>query len=148
MRIHLSPLRIVQDKGCGDLGPLRVHDPGVLGPELLQAVTGAAQEVSHPSDVVHQHDYVEVLVGARLLVEQSIDAQGFQQCIVSYPEFSCRDIEAYVDRALKKYYLSPVYASVVLKNALSRNGWRELRVIARSGQVFLRYLARSRGTGR
>jgi hypothetical protein len=48
---------------------MRIHDPSVLGPELLQAIPGAAQELSHSSDVVDQHDDVEILVGARLLLE-------------------------------------------------------------------------------
>lgn len=36
-------------------------------------VGGAAQEVAHSNDVVHQHDEVQILMGVRLLSEQSID---------------------------------------------------------------------------
>lgn len=78
------------------------------------------------------------------LVEQSIDECGFQKCIVSTPEFSSREVEAYVDKALKRYYLSPSYVPVALGNVLRKHGWHELKGMWKSGRVFLRYLFRKK----
>ncbi len=73
-------------------------------------------------------------------MEASIDGQGYQKCIVSYPELSQQDIEYYVNRMLKEYYLSPAYVMVSLRNLLQRNGWRELEVMLRSARGFLKYM--------
>jgi radical SAM superfamily enzyme YgiQ (UPF0313 family) len=73
----------------------------------------------------------------------SIDAQGFQKCIISYPDFTTRDIEKYVDVALKKYYLNPSYISTALNNIFRRNGMFELQIMVKSAKVFFGYLGRS-----
>ncbi len=71
--VDLPPLRIVQDKGGRNLGAVRVHDPGVFRPEFLQRIAIPAQQVPHGDHVVHQHDYVEILMGTGLLSKQRID---------------------------------------------------------------------------
>lgn len=75
-------------------------------------------------------------------ISESLDKRGFQRCIVSYPEFSDKDIEHYVDRALKEYYLSPSYAQVAMKNVLSKNGLHELKSLCKSAKLFFKYIAR------
>jgi anaerobic magnesium-protoporphyrin IX monomethyl ester cyclase len=75
---------------------------------------------------------------------KSIDASGFQKCIISYPDFTKADIEYYVDQALKRYYLRPSFIPVILSNIFRRNGFNELCVMARSAKVFLGYLGRSK----
>ena len=77
-------------------------------------------------------------------MERSLDAQGYQRCIVSYPEFTKENIEEYVDRALKEYYLSPSYIPVVLRNICRKNGLHELRGMTTSARVFFRYLRRGK----
>ncbi len=77
---------------------------------------------------------------------RSLDEHGFQKCIVSYAQFTDRDIEEYVDKALKKYYLSPAFIPVALSNIFRKDGLHELTGMIRSATVFLRYLARSRGS--
>jgi radical SAM superfamily enzyme YgiQ (UPF0313 family) len=73
-------------------------------------------------------------------LEESIDDNGFQRCIVSYPEFTDRDIEYYVNRALKQYYLSPFFIPIALRNIWRRNGWYELKGMAKSARSFFQYL--------
>ena len=73
-------------------------------------------------------------------LEKSLDDQGFQKCIVSYPEFTKEDIENYVDRALKEYYLSPSYIPIAMRNVLRKNGLHELKVMIKSTKVFLEYM--------
>ena len=77
-------------------------------------------------------------------LEESLDKDGFQKCIVSYPEFTKEDIENYVDRALKEYYLSPSYIPIAMRNVLRRNGLHELKGMMMSAKVFIGYLRRER----
>jgi|AGTN01.2.fsa_nt_gi Fe-S oxidoreductase len=73
-------------------------------------------------------------------LNQSIDASGFQKCILSYPQFTREDIEAYVTRALKEYYLSPSFVPVAFSNVLRKNGLHELKSMMTSARTFLRYI--------
>ena len=75
-------------------------------------------------------------------LEESLDKDGFQKCIVSYPEFTKEDIENYVDRALKEYYLSPSYIPIAMKNIFRKNGLHELKGMIMSAKVFLKYIGR------
>ena len=77
-------------------------------------------------------------------LEKSVDGNGFQKCIVSYPEFTNEDVEKYVDKALKKYYLSPSYVPIALRNILRRNGLHELAGMIKSARTFFKYLRREK----
>ena len=110
-----------------------------IKPDLLQVA------VATPIPGTEFYDYVKE--NGFLLVddlEKSLDDQGFQKCIVSYPEFTKEDIENYVDRALKEYYLSPSYIPIALRNVLRRNGLHELKVMVKSAKVFMKYAGRER----
>jgi radical SAM superfamily enzyme YgiQ (UPF0313 family) len=72
-------------------------------------------------------------------LEESIDESGFQKCIVSYPEFTKEDIENYVDKILREYYLSPSYIPVAMSNVMRKNGLHELKGMAKT---FLKYIGR------
>jgi len=73
-------------------------------------------------------------------LEESIDQNGYQKCILSYPDFTKDDIEHYVNKALKEYYLSPSFVPVALSNILRRHGLYELKIMLMSAKVFLEYL--------
>lgn len=75
-------------------------------------------------------------------LEESLDSEGFQKCIISYPDFTDEDIEYYVDRALKEYYLSPSYIPIVLKNVLRKDGLHELKGMMGSAMNFVEYMLR------
>lgn len=77
-------------------------------------------------------------------LEESIDENGYQKCIISYPEFTKDDIENYVDRALKEYYLNPSYIPVAMSNVLRKNGFHELKGICSSAIKFLNYIGRGK----
>jgi radical SAM superfamily enzyme YgiQ (UPF0313 family) len=77
-------------------------------------------------------------------LEQSLDKDGFQKCIVSYPDFTKEDIENYVDRALKEYYLSLSFIPIAMKNVLRKNGLHELKVMVMSAKVFYGYMGRKK----
>jgi len=110
-----------------------------LKPNILQVA------IASPIPGTEFYDYVKE--NGFLLVddlEESLDSWGAQKCIISYPHFTKEDIENYVDRALKEYYLSPSYIPVALKNILRRNGLHELKGMVKSANVFLRYVRRGR----
>lgn len=73
-------------------------------------------------------------------LEKSIDENGFQKCIISYPNFTKEDIELYVDRALKGYYLNPAFIPIALSNIMRKNGIHELKNMLISAKVFLKYI--------
>lgn len=75
-------------------------------------------------------------------LEKSIDINGFQECIISYPEFTKEDIRISVDKALKEYYLSPSFIPVALSNILRKNGLHELGSMLKSAKVFVKYIGR------
>lgn len=75
-------------------------------------------------------------------LNESLDKGGFQRSIVSYPEFTNEDIERYVDKALKRYYLSPSYLPIAMRNIWRKNGWHELKGMVKSAWGFLKYLRR------
>jgi len=101
--------------------------------------------VATPIPGTEFYDYVKE--NGFLLVDDlgnSLDKDGFQKCIVSYPEFTKEDIEDYVDRALKESYLSPSYIPIAMKNILRKNGLHELKGMVISAKVFLRYMRRGK----
>ncbi len=73
-------------------------------------------------------------------LEHSLNEAGFQKCIISYPNFTSHDIETYVDRALKEYYLSPGYVSIAVKSICSKDGLHELKGMLKSARMFMDYL--------
>ena len=77
-------------------------------------------------------------------LENSLDEEGFQKCIISYPDFTKEDIESYVDRALKEYYLSTSYILIAMRNVLRKNGLHELKGMMTSAKVLLKYLKREK----
>jgi len=77
-------------------------------------------------------------------LEKSLNKEGFQRCIISYPEFTKEDIEEYVDFALKNYYLSPSFIPIAFNSVLRKNGMHELKVMSKSAIMFFKYLRRER----
>lgn len=75
-------------------------------------------------------------------IEEALDKNGHQKCIVSYPEFTKEDIEKYVDKALKEYYLSLSYVPTAISNVLRKNGLDVFKGMITSMKVFLRYINR------
>lgn len=108
-----------------------------IKPDLLQVAVATPIPGTEFYDWVKENGYL--LVDD---LEKSLDEDGFQKCIVSYPEFTKEDIENYVDRALKEYYLSPSYIPIAMKNVLRKNGLHELKGMIMSAKVFLRYMRR------
>lgn len=73
-------------------------------------------------------------------LNDSIDENGFQKCIISYPEFTKEDIEFYVNKALKEYYLSFFYIPTALRTILRKNGFHEFKTMVKSAKIFFEYI--------
>jgi radical SAM superfamily enzyme YgiQ (UPF0313 family) len=108
-----------------------------IRPNIVQFAVATPMPGTEFYDWVKQNGYL--LVDN---LENSIDNKGLQQCIIGYPDFSKDDIEHYVDRALKEYYLSLAYVPVAAKNILRKDGLHELAAIVKSAGILLKYLFR------
>lgn len=108
-------------------------------PDILQVLVASPIPGTKFYDWVKENGYL--LVND---LENSLDEEGFQKCIISYPDFTKEDIESYVDRALKEYYLSTSYILIAMRNVLRKNGLHELKGMMTSAKVLLKYLKREK----
>jgi radical SAM superfamily enzyme YgiQ (UPF0313 family) len=74
---------------------------------------------------------------------KSIDENGYQRCIISYPNMSTEDLVCRVEEALKEYYFSTSYVKIAMRNIVGRDGLHELSGLIRSARVFLKHANRS-----
>lgn len=91
--------------------------------------------------------YEQVKENGFLLVddlEKSLDEKGFQKCIISYPQFTDKDIQKYADKAVREYYLRFSYVPIAFNTILRRNGLYELKTMMRSAKSLLKKLTRKR----
>jgi radical SAM superfamily enzyme YgiQ (UPF0313 family) len=74
---------------------------------------------------------------------KTIDENGYQRCIISYPNMSSEDLVCRVEGALKEYYFSTSYVKIAIRNIVGRDGLHELAGLVRSARVFLKHANRS-----
>lgn len=75
-------------------------------------------------------------------IENSINEEGFQECIIEYPDLSYDDITKSVDEILRGYYLNISFIPVAIENCIVGRGFDEIRIMLRSGKDFLKYATR------
>ena len=73
-------------------------------------------------------------------MSQSIDENGYQKCIVSYPDFSKDDIEHWVNKILKGYYLNPHYGITFIRGVFRGGGLDHFKCVLRAGKDFITYI--------
>ena len=73
-------------------------------------------------------------------LEKSLDEDGFQKCIVSYPHLSNEEIEAQASRILKNYYLSTGYMTIALKNISGKHAYDEFKLLSKSFRSYFKFL--------
>lgn len=106
-----------------------------LKPNMLQVA------VATPIPGTEFYDYAKE--NKYLLIDdlkQSIDENGYQKCIISYPDFNEVDIETFVNKALKEYYLNPSFVPIALSNVFRKNGLHELKSMLASAHIFIKYI--------
>lgn len=70
-----------------------------------------------------------------------LDEQGHQKAIISYPELSGEEMVKAVDEILKKYYLSPKFVPITLRQVFRKHGWNEAKRMWNSAKAFLGYIS-------
>lgn len=108
-----------------------------LKPNILQVAVATPLPGTEFYNYVKENGYITIDD-----LKDSVDENGYQKCIISYPNFTTEDIEFYVDKALKKYYLSPLFVPVALSNVLRKNGMHEMKSMLKSAETFLKYVSR------
>lgn len=115
--------------------------------EFIKEIKPDILQVSIASPIPGTEFYEWVNKNSYLLtrnLEESICKDGFQKCIISYPNFDKVDIETNVDDMLKKYYLNCYYPVIVAKNIFRKNGFDEFKRITKSMNVFVKYMERDK----
>ncbi|MDD3052678.1 MAG: radical SAM protein [Candidatus Cloacimonetes bacterium] len=77
-------------------------------------------------------------------MSESIDENGYQKCIVSYPGFSKDDIEKWVNRILKTDYLNPRYVIIFIRGVFRGGGLDHAKCVVKAGIDFLEYIGKSK----
>lgn len=106
-----------------------------IQPDILQVAIATPIPGTEFYNYVKEQNY--------LLVDdmtQSIDENGYQKCIVSYPDFSKDDIEHWVNKILKDYYVTPRYIPIFLSGICRGGGFQHVKSVFMSGIDFVRYI--------
>ena len=74
---------------------------------------------------------------------KTIDENGYQRCIISYPNMATEDLVCRVEEALNDYYFSASYVKIAMRNIVGRDGLYELSGLIRGARVFLKHENRS-----
>jgi radical SAM superfamily enzyme YgiQ (UPF0313 family) len=104
-----------------------------IRPDLLQVA------VATPIPGTEFYDYCKS--NAHLMtedLEDSLNSEGFQKCIVRYPHLSNEEIEEYASKILRRYYLSLSYLPIALDNLINPDGVWDSRTLLRSMTMFIR----------
>lgn len=108
-----------------------------IKPDIIQIA------VATPIPGTAFYDYVKK--NGYLLIDdmsESIDKNGYQKCIVSYPGFSNDDIEFWVNKILKEFYLNPLYLGIFINSVIRGGGLAHMKCVLKSGIEFLQYIRR------
>lgn len=110
-----------------------------IKPDIIQVA------VATPIPGTAFYDYVKK--NGYLLIDdmsESIDINGYQKCIVSYPNFSKDDIEHWVNKILKEYYLNPRYFFTFLRGVIRGGGLEHVKGVTKAGIDFMKYIGKSK----
>jgi len=107
-----------------------------IKPDLLQIA------VATPIPGTKFYEYVERNGYLIADTEHSLDEEGYQKCIVSYPWLSDKEIIKAIDDTYKSYYFNPAYIPITLRRIL-KGGLPELKIFLKSVNGFLKYINRN-----
>ncbi len=106
-----------------------------IRPDVLQVAVATPIPGTEFYNYVRDNGYLQVSD-----MKESIDENGYQRCIISYPQFTHSDIENWVNRILKEYYLSPTYFVTFVQGTLRGGGVEHVKSVMRAGKSFIRYI--------
>lgn len=73
-------------------------------------------------------------------LDEYLDENGNQQCIVDYPWLRCDEIDQLLDQALKKYYYSLSYVPIFLRLLGRKHRFAETKRIFKAAASFTHYI--------
>jgi len=110
---------------------------------LIKEVTPDILQVSVASPFPGTEFYRWAKTNGYLITDdpnEYLDEQGHQKSVVSYPWLSAQEIVETVDDILKKYYLSPRYIPIALRQVFRKDGWDEAQRIWIGARAFIKYV--------
>jgi radical SAM superfamily enzyme YgiQ (UPF0313 family) len=106
-----------------------------IKPEILQISIATPFPGTEFYEWLKQNGYLKVEDPADYL-----DEHGHQKSVINYPGLSAEEIQQAVNRMLVKYYLSPSYIPLALRQILREHGFEELKRLLRSAIAFASYI--------
>lgn len=106
-----------------------------IRPDVLQVAVATPIPGTEFYDYVRDNGYLQIRD-----MKESIDENGYQKCIISYPQFTHSDIEKWVNRILKEYYLSPRYFLTFIQGTIRGGGLEHVKSVMRAATNFVRYI--------
>lgn len=106
-----------------------------MKPDLLQMA------IASPIPGTHFYNYVKE--NGYLLIDdmsESIDKDGYQKCIVSYPDFTKDDIEYWLGHILKSYYFRPGYVFTFLRSMKNGGGIHHIKTMSKGFFDFMKFI--------
>jgi len=110
-----------------------------IKPDILQVAVATPIPGTNFYNYAKKHGY--------LLTDdmsKSIDENGYQKCIISYPNFPKDVIEYWVSKILKDYYLNPKYFFIFLRGVLIGGGFEHVKCVCRSAKDFSNYIGKEK----
>jgi len=108
-----------------------------IKPEILQVSIATPFPGTEFYEWLRRNGYLRVEDPADYL-----DNYGHQKCVIDYLDLPAEEIQKTVNRMLMRYYLSPSYIPLALRQILREHGFEELKRILRSAVAFAVYIER------
>jgi len=110
-----------------------------IKPDIIQVAVATPIPGTAFYDYVKENGYLTIDD-----MSESIDENGYQKCVVSYPEFSKDNIQNWVNNILKTYYLNPSYGIIFLRGVMRGGGMAHAKCVVKAGIDFLSYVRKTR----
>lgn len=123
--------------------PGETHETAQITFDYIREIKPDILQVAVATPIPGTVFYDSVKKDGYLLIDdmcESIDKNGYQRCIISYPNFSQKDIESWVNKILKGYYLNPMYCLVFINGVIHGGGIAHVKGVMKSGLEFVKYI--------
>ena len=113
-----------------------------ISEKLLSKVRPDILQVLVPQPIPGTDLYDWCQNNGHLLIDdpnEYLDNCGYQKSVISYPQLSNKELKSEADRILKKYYLSPAYIPIALRQIFRKNGHLEAKRLLYSVKLFINY---------
>jgi len=123
--------------------PGETHETAQITFDYIKDIKPDILQVAIATPIPGTNFYESVKKDGYLLIDdmcESIDKNGYQRCIISYPNFSNKDIEYWANKILRGYYLNPMYFFVFINGVIHGGGLTHIKGVMKSGLEFVKYI--------